>query len=251
METAPGLISSTSVGGKLKLPDIDFNGKDTFETSEFGEDESKENVDIISEVPNESIEKNTVLPKEAFKKFEGKQWDQNQDFRDIIAKKRVAKGGFVQNQKEYEIDGQTVMVNENETILQKFHRLQFEVKNFLTEVSDKKAEKSDEAKSDKAIDPSNIAEELSLLQANLQRVMTDDSAQAILNPQYDLKQAASAQNGISKKLLAELKKYESKPTAAIEKETVSNNSVTYELYYSPEQKKQMQAEKKLEIWKRD
>jgi len=185
------------------------------------------------------------------KKFADKPWDQTQDFRDIIAKKRVAKGGFVQNQKEYEINGETILINENETLLQKFHRLQFEVKNFLTEVSDKKAEKSDDSKShEKPIDPSNIAEELSLLQANLQRIMTDEGSQSVLNPQYDLKQAVSAQSGISKKLMAELKKFESKSTNEKVETSSNSGSVTYELYYSPEQKKQMQAEKIGELEKR-
>jgi len=184
------------------------------------------------------------------KKFADKPWDQTQDFRDIIAKKRVAKGGFVQNQKEYEINGETILINENETLLQKFHRLQFEVKNFLTEVSDKKAEKSDDSKShEKPIDPSNIAEELSLLQANLQRIMTDEGSQSVLNPQYDLKQAVSAQSGISKKLMAELKKFESKSTNEKVETSSNSGSVTYELYYSPEQKKQMQAEKNRRIRK--
>jgi len=102
----------------------------------------------------------------------------------------------------------------------------------------------------KPIDPSNIAEELSLLQANLQRIMTDEGSQSVLNPQYDLKQAVSAQSGISKKLMAELKKFESKSTNEKVETSSNSGSVTYELYYSPEQKKQMQAEKIGELEKR-
>jgi len=63
------LTPSSSIGGKFKLPDIDSTGKDTFETAESKGELLKDNVDIISEIPNENIEKNTILPTEAFKKI--------------------------------------------------------------------------------------------------------------------------------------------------------------------------------------
>ncbi len=53
---------------------------------------------------------------------------------DNLRRRRARKGGFVENQTEYEI----AETPQNETPLQRFHRLQSEVKQFMQELADKK-----------------------------------------------------------------------------------------------------------------
>jgi len=210
---------------------------DVFETEDLIEDSQKENVDYITEVPNENIEKERLPAKESFSKFSDKNFDTSaQNYSDSLVKKRLKRGGFLANQTEFEL--QPIMPKE-ESFSQRFHRLQYEVKNFLQDVEQKKLEKSEEAakQAEPEVDPSNVAEELSQLQKLLQKTFEDEKLQAIINPKIEMEMAANIQEGLSKKLLVQLSNYLNKSP---QQNQDNKDSLVYELYYKPDQMKQIQ-----------
>jgi len=140
-------------------------------------------------------------------------------------------------------------VPKEESYAQRFHRLQYEVKNFLEELDQKKVEKSEEnaKQAEPEVDPSNIAEELNQLQRLLQKTLENEKIQGIINPKVEIEMAANLQEGLSKKLLAELQTYANKPSQQTDG---TKESVVYELYYKPEQAKQMQVVKLADLDKR-
>jgi len=189
---------------KSKLPDVDISLPDTFETADIKEEVVKENVDFIKENENENIDKTAVVSKEAFSKFADKTFSTaDEDYSEsVVVRRRVKRGGFIQNQTDFELAD----VNSDETPLQRFHRLQFEVKKFLEDIREKKIEK-DVVEKPEQIDPNQMAEELNILQSQLVHLLKDETVQPILNPKYELEQTAKLQEGLSKKLLNELNNF--------------------------------------------
>jgi len=110
-------------------------------------------------------------------------------------------------------------------------------------------EKSEEntKQAEPEVDPSNIAEELNQLQRLLQKTLENEKIQGIINPKVEIEMAANLQEGLSKKLLAELQTYANKPSQQTDG---TKESVVYELYYKPEQAKQMQVVKLADLDKR-
>eukprot|EP01114_Cavostelium_apophysatum_P020193 TRINITY_DN6701_c0_g1_i1.p1 TRINITY_DN6701_c0_g1~~TRINITY_DN6701_c0_g1_i1.p1 ORF type:complete len:446 (+),score=109.32 TRINITY_DN6701_c0_g1_i1:92-1339(+) len=221
----------------FRLPDIDPSGRDTFETSDSKEDTFKENTETIPEIANENIEKPSLASGEAFKKFADKTWSSAGDYSDSVAKRRIKKGGFVQDQHDYELS-ETV---QNETVLQRFHRLQYEVKNLMSDIEEKKKEKAKEG-ADHEVDLSSVAEELSVLRRGLDGLLNDDSAKNIVDPQYEIRSASAIQDAYSKKLLAELQRFSNVASPSVAPEQTSTQA-TYELYFSPEQRKAQQLQR--------
>jgi len=204
-------------------------------------------VDYISETPNESIEKDKLSAKEAFNKFSDKSFDtRTEDYSSSLVKKRLKKGGFLRNQTEYEMQPEL----REETPSQKFHRLQYDVKNFLEELEKKKLEKTEEKAEE--VDTTGLTEELVQLQKLLQATLSDEKAQLIVNPKQ-LEMGTNLQEGISKKLLAELQGYVNKPQPAAQAQKAPQSvggAIVYELYYTPEQAKTAQASKLADLEKR-
>jgi len=233
---------------KSKLPDVDISLPDTFETADIKEEVVKENVDFIKENENENIDKTAVVSKEAFSKFADKTFSTaDEDYSEsVVVRRRVKRGGFIQNQTDFELAD----VNSDETPLQRFHRLQFEVKKFLEDIREKKIEK-DVVEKPEQIDPNQMAEELNILQSQLVHLLKDETVQPILNPKYELEQTAKLQEGLSKKLLNELNNFAKiEPLEASTTKNEKSGCVTYELYYTPNTSKQLQSSKLAELEKR-
>jgi len=229
---------------KTKLPDVDTTQPDTFETPDAVDETPVANVDAIKEGTNENIDKSGIAAKDAFQKWATPEEEI------VLRKKRVQKGGFLQNQTDFELEASGA----EETPIQKFHRLQYEVKQFLEEINKQKTEKKDEKTSKQpAINPTQIAEELNVLQSQLATLLKDDKVQPILNPKFELEQAAQLQEGLSKKLLAELNNF-AKSEVDTTKTTADPQAkpgyVTYELYFNPGQIKELHAAKVSDLEKR-
>lgn len=57
------------------------------------------------------------------------------------------------------------------------------------------------------VEPSNLAEELVLLQNQLANVLTEQSLKSVLSPKYELDAQKTLQDGVTKKLMTELTKF--------------------------------------------
>jgi len=72
-----------------------------------------------------------------------------------------------------------------------------------------------------------------------------------LNPKYDIEHSVKLQDGLSKKLITELTKFTPKgQPASTASKTTNESSIVYELYYTPEQKQQLAAQKMADVEKR-
>jgi dynactin-2 len=98
-----------------------------------------------------------------------------------------------------------------------------------------------------SIDPANIVEELSQLQKMLQKTIEDEKIRGIIDPKVEIEMAANLQTELSKKLLAELQSYVNKPPQSSQE---GKDSITYELFYKPDQAKHMQTVKLADLEKR-
>jgi len=118
---------------------------------------------------------------------------------------------------------------QEETPLQKFHRLQFEVKKFMEDLKKHKYDKELLGSKEK-IDPNQLTEEVSLLQNQLQNLLKTQGIQ--LSSKYDIDNSAQLHEGLSKKLMNEVETFVKQTKNP--KEGDPKPSVTYELYYNPD-----------------
>jgi len=144
---------------------------------------------------------------------------------------------------EFEIvSGALNSIEENP--LQKFQRLQYETKKLMEELQDKKAEIPKEKK--EGVSPAALKDEVVILQNQLTELLKDERYQQLLNPKYEVEHSATVQQGLTKKLLAELSALSKGKGEAKD----SKGQVTYELYYTPDKSKYLQMSKFADIERR-
>ncbi|XP_052812018.1 dynactin subunit 2-like [Mya arenaria] len=209
-----------------KLPGIDLNSPDVYETNELPESEQGIQSEQ-EELPNEAIEKVELNTDEAYKKFKGKGvHGKDIDFSDKITVGR--RMGYEAD--DYELAGEGE--GKIETPQQKFQRLQSEIRELTEEVSRIKENVKSES-ADERLSPVQLGKQLSYLQHQL----TDLHLEKLLGPEASI-DLSDPQGALQKRLLTQLESF--KPDTkqkAPGKEVVasSGDHVTYELFYRPEQ----------------
>ncbi|XP_030846061.1 dynactin subunit 2 [Strongylocentrotus purpuratus] len=224
------------------LPGIDTQ-PDVYETNDLAEDDQQRE---LAELSSESVEKLSINTKEAFNKFQDKMLLSGQvDFSDRISQAR--RTGYVAPKKEYEIleDG----YQDKETPVQRFQRLQHEIRDLGQEV-DKLQKTAKEESSGVGVSPATLMQDISVLQQqlyglHLEKILGNES----------VIEAADPQGSLPKKLFNQLdafKKEAGQPSTPPKKGTqeTKDGHVTYELYYRPEQNKFTQVSKGAELEQR-
>ncbi|XP_002732686.1 dynactin subunit 2-like isoform X2 [Saccoglossus kowalevskii] len=210
------------------LPGIDTSQPDVFETSDLPEEDQDYKPD---ELNSESVERIAMPPNSAYKKFKNSSLDAgNLDFSDRIGKYR--KTGYDTSKTEYEMVGEESGLPE--TPIQKYQRLQHEIRELSEEVEQIKTTAKEEAKVNDS--PVLLIEQVHNLQdqlhsLHLEKLLTTE-------PLLDL---ADPQSQLPKKLLGQLdtyKKMAGSPTKKPEAQSATDGQhMVYELYYKPEQAK--------------
>eukprot|EP01112_Ceratiomyxa_fruticulosa_P001360 TRINITY_DN1142_c0_g3_i3.p1 TRINITY_DN1142_c0_g3~~TRINITY_DN1142_c0_g3_i3.p1 ORF type:complete len:429 (-),score=115.95 TRINITY_DN1142_c0_g3_i3:39-1325(-) len=230
---------------------------DTFETP----DEVEQNNEIPNRVEEsqdgEVFDRSNFETKEAFGKFASKAFSTgDKDFSDSIVKRRgkARTGGFLGKQKEFELAGEDDI--KSETPLQKFHRLQNEVKSLIEEVGGKDSSQAVEQE----ITVQELTQQLLGLQAQLAQLSSSENAKNVLDPSHYIHHHSHLQSGLSQKLLAEIESIthtpqngnstNAAPSSSSSSQNPANSVITYELYYTPDQSKFMQANKVIDLERR-
>jgi len=232
---------------------IDNSLKEVYETEDPIESQSVENTQLITETGNENIDRSSVATSQAFQRFSQQVLDTSKlDYSDSSAKRRWrARGGFLPVQTEFELESEKT----NETPLQKFHRLQNEVKQLLDELNHEKEEIGKHSQQEEKqslpqkISPIQLIEEVRQLQDQIQGLLRDTSLRPLLNPKYEMEKAANLQESLSKKLFGELESFDINASSSSSIATtlpqgrqlssneksmnanVPDRTATYELYY--------------------
>lgn len=207
------------------LPGIDVNSPDLYETSDLPEDDQP--VAKVPELDSSSVERIALDSKAAYTAFQGKGVSTlgSADFSDSVGKLRTS--GYFSERTEYELnDGSTP-----ETPLQKFQRLQHEIRELTEEVNKvKECVKGDGKDSLSSV---NLGQQLQYLQHQL----TDLHLEKLLGPDASI-DLSDPQGALRQRLLQQLSSYnpavggKDKPNAPSGGE---GDCITYELYYRPEQ----------------
>ncbi|XP_076460483.1 dynactin subunit 2-like [Babylonia areolata] len=210
------------------LPGIDVNSPDVYETSDLPEDDQSM-AKPSDEQESESVETVALDTKAAYTAFRGKGVAAAVDFSDNVGKAR--KSGYYTDRTEYELsDGSAP-----ETPLQKFQRLQHEVRELTEEVSKIKESVKGESGGDK-LSPVNLGQQLQYLQhqltdLHLEKLLGPDTSIDLSDPQGALRQRLLQQLGSYSPASGSKDKGAKTPTAT----GAEGQYVTYELYYRPEQ----------------
>ncbi|XP_060578702.1 dynactin subunit 2-like [Ruditapes philippinarum] len=210
-----------------KLPGIDLNSPDVYETSDLPESEQSI-APSQEEVPNDAIDKIQLDTETAYKQFKGKGVEgKNIDFSDKISESR--RTGY-EAQVEYELLGEGT--GKVESPQQKYMRLQHEIRELSEEVSKIKDNIKSEATEEK-LSPVSMGKQLEYLQHQL----TDLHLEKVLGPEASV-DLSDPQGALQKRLLTQLESFKpsQKPASKAGKESgAGEDHVTYELFYRPEQ----------------
>jgi len=110
------------------------------------------------------------------------------------------------------------------------------------------------------VSPVELAQQIAILQHQLEGLVANEKSRAILDPQHFIQHYTQLQTDLSSKLIAELNAVKSLPTSSSIAPSVASSSsttpspnpktVTYELYYTPDQAKYIQISKLVDIERR-
>lgn len=238
----------------LNLPGIDNTQPDIFETPDLPAQEEQE-VFVPPEHENENIDRTVTTAKKAFDKFSDKPFStRDKDYSEAVGKKR-GKGGLLTGQQEFSIR-EDPADKEPETPLQKFHRLQYEVAQFIKETQALEQQQQSQTPASNLVDGSVHAQEMTqqlvILQTQLTGLLSNDSARSAIDPAHYIHHHATLQTDLSRKLISEIqsvgeaeKKGETK-----QGEGKSAAGVKYELYYTPDHQKYVQLNRLVDLEKR-
>uniref|UniRef100_A0A0B7ADH2 Dynactin subunit 2 n=1 Tax=Arion vulgaris TaxID=1028688 RepID=A0A0B7ADH2_9EUPU len=210
------------------LPGIDVNSPDIYESNELPEDEQNVVPTEPEELGSESVERVTINTDAAFKAFKGKSVTVGKtDFSDSVGRSRTI--GYFTDRTEYELaEGDC----KQETLQQKFQRVQHEIRELAEDVGKIKENVSDTG-SGESLSPVTIGKQLEYLQHQL----ADLHLEKLLGLEacVDL---ADPQGALRKRLLTQLESF--KPSTeekgkGKEAKGDAAGHVLYELYYRPEQ----------------
>ncbi|XP_059171561.1 dynactin subunit 2-like [Physella acuta] len=210
------------------LPGIDVNSPDVFESSDLPEAEQN----LVSgpeETDSENIERLNINTDNAFKVFKGKSISTGKtDFSDSVGKSRTI--GYFTDRTEYEL---AEAGSKQETLQQKFQRLQHEIRELADEASKVKETVKDTG-SGESLSPVAIGKQLEYLQHQL----ADLHLEKLLGPEANV-DLADPQGALKKRLLTQLESFQpgtqGKGKEKGAGESKDKDYILYELYYRPEQ----------------
>jgi len=174
------------------------------------------------EKQNEDIDRSDVAPSKSFMRFRDKNFRPTQDYSDSLKRRR----GFLAGQTEFVIEQK-----EQEPPVQRFRRLQSEVKELSEELA---AAAKERTPLEQDIPPLEIEEELQLLQSQLKELLSREEYRPFLNPDFEDERTEHLRSDLSKKLLAEIEAIKASPPPSHKPPTPGTASgsggMTYELY---------------------
>ncbi|XP_071488252.1 dynactin subunit 2-like [Diadema antillarum] len=224
------------------LPGID-NQPDLYETSDLPEEDQQH---VVEELNSEVVEQLAINTADAFNKFKDKTVISGKvDFSDRISQAR--RTGYVAPKREYEMLEDDS--RDKETPVQRFQRLQHEIRELGEEVE--KLQKTAKEDASTGVSPVSLLQDVGVLQQQLYGLHLEK----ILGTEAVI-EAADPQGSLPKKLFSHLDAYKKQ---ASQKDTPSKKEpakdakdghVTYELYYRPEQNKFTQVSKAAELEQR-
>jgi dynactin-2 len=212
------------------LPGIAHDEPDVYETNDLPESEQ---VTDFFEEENDSIERIHISASEAFNKFKGKFLKANTvDFSERISKR--IRTGYDAHSGDWELVGE----GERETPLQKYQRLQCEMKELLEEITKIQTEKKGE-EANCMVSSGQVEQALKkLTDLRLEEALGADVISSISDPQ-------GAQ---IKKLLSQLEQFKASAQEKSESQAESDgSSIVYQLSYRPEQARLAQTTRVAEL----
>lgn len=222
------------------LPGIAFNEPDVYETTDLPEDDQAQFE--AEELNSDSVERIVVNPNASYDKFKDKRISTRDiDFSDRISKAR--KTGYESGDYEMLAEGE----GSQESPQQKYQRLLHEIKELSEEVEQIKAAARDCADEEKLL-PVVLAGQVATLRQHLaslqlEKVLGPDATVDLTDPH----------GALTKRLLAQLEasaRDQGGVPGRSPGKAGEGNTVTYELYYRPEQARFTQAAKLAEMEKR-
>ncbi|KRT78149.1 hypothetical protein AMK59_8100 [Oryctes borbonicus] len=209
------------------LPGIAHDEPDTYETTDLPE--SEQTSDFYEE-ESDAIEKTDLSPADAFNKYKDKTLSANKvDFSDKISRNLCT--GYT-----YELVGQ----GENETVLQKYQRLQCEMSELLDEVK-----KIQLQKDEKDVNCLVTAEQVEQALKKLADLKLEDSLGADVVSSITDPQGAQV-----KKLFSQLERFKAQTSELPESEGGDESGITFQLKYRPEQAHMNQINRLAELERR-
>ncbi|TGZ55722.1 dynactin subunit 2 [Temnothorax longispinosus] len=217
------------------LPGIAYDQLDVYETSDLPESEQMR-MYCEDEPDTSCVEKLHISAKEAFNKFKGKQiLGKPVDFSDRLSSK--PRTGY-----KFGDDGDWELVGEGEkeTPLQKFQRLQCEVKELYEEVNELKEKSKDEEEIKSASEIISQARQIEkqLVSLKLEECLGPDVVASLSDPQGTILRQLISQIELFKQTSVPLSKSsESKKTG----ESVEPGVLKYQMMYLPEKARMQEA----------
>ncbi|XP_078045763.1 dynactin subunit 2 [Augochlora pura] len=208
------------------LPGIAYDQVDVYETTDLPESEQFE---LYPEDDTKSIEKLHISATEAFNKFKGKHViSETVDFSDCLSLKR--KTGYKFG--DWELPGE----GETETPIQKYQRLQHEVKELYEEIYDMKQKAQDEAEVKSVVDIISQVQDLGkqLDSLKLEEYLGVDLVATLSDPQGTRLKQLISQIEAFKKTSIPTSESDSKEKSTKAEKTAESNVLKYQMTYLPE-----------------
>ncbi|XP_033322182.1 dynactin subunit 2 [Megalopta genalis] len=208
------------------LPGIAYDQVDVYETTDLPESEQFE---LYPEDNTESIEKLHISATEAFNKFKGKHViSETVDFSDCVSLKR--KTGYKFG--DWELPGE----GEMETPIQKYQRLQHEIKELYEEINDMKQKAQDEAEVKSVVDiisqVQDLGKQLDCLK--LEECLGADLVATLSDPQGTRLKQLISQIEAFKQTSIPTSESDSKEKSTKVDKTTESNVLKYQMTYLPE-----------------
>ena len=202
------------------LPGIAVDQPDLYETCELPESDQHQDFDIEE---SDAVETLHISTNEAFGQFKGKHLDTaNVDFSDRIRKNKQK--GYIAWTGDYELAGK----GEEETLDQKYQRLNCEVRQLLDDLEDLKNSGATEKVGNQSL--VGLAKQTAMLQDQLSGMKLEEYLGS--NPVKDLQ---DPNGSTKKKLLTQIEQLKTgKPEASKQK---ANDEIMYELLMKPDTSK--------------
>eukprot|EP01116_Phalansterium_solitarium_P022007 TRINITY_DN7100_c0_g1_i1.p1 TRINITY_DN7100_c0_g1~~TRINITY_DN7100_c0_g1_i1.p1 ORF type:complete len:426 (-),score=132.92 TRINITY_DN7100_c0_g1_i1:106-1383(-) len=239
---------------------MEHSNLEVFETPDVPEGPQQSNVESFPDAPNSDIDQSHVSADAAFKKFADKTLDTSlQDYSDSLTRRRRL--GLVRHQTDFELAG-GVTAEQPETPLQKFHRLQFEVKSLTEELNtakDKATSGTGQQPEAAAGNTDDILTELHVLERQLRGLLDDRALLPVLRPTHV---DSERQQDLTRKIVDEIQGFASRKSADAASTPASTpapatsaaqvggasegagpvapGTIVYELYYSQQQAQSQQ-----------
>ncbi|KAL6439419.1 hypothetical protein ACFW04_003928 [Cataglyphis niger] len=215
------------------LPGIAYDQLDVYETSDLPESEQMR-MYCEDESDSSCVEQLHISAKEAFNKFKGKQIvGKPVDFSDRLSNKPRTGYKFG--------DWELVSEGEKETPLQKYQRLQCEIKELYEEVNELKEKSKDELEIKSASEIISQAQQIEkqLVSLKLEDCLEPDVVASLSDPQGIMLKQLISQIELFKQTSMPLSKLSSEDTKT--DESVEHGVLKYQMMYFPEKARMQEA----------